>query len=114
MVNLYIAGVLDKAGTFPHRIDTDKLAATPSASMIVVGFHQENLASLKAKNLNPPLQAAISESVAKAASTGISKFDRFKQAIYHKPLHTFIYLDYVYGFSILYGILSRVFGRRFF
>lgn len=115
MVNLYIAGVLDDARTFPKPLDYARITAVTNTDDYIISYNRENLAALKAKRLNPELQAAISAGLSKAApSRRDVLYTKFKRAVYHRPLRCATYLDFVYGRSLLYKFNSNVLGKRFF
>ena len=115
MVNLYIAGVLADVKTFPKPLDYARITASMNRDDYIIGYNQENLDALRAKNLNPELQAAMSDGLARAELSPRAKhYKKFKQTVYHKPLKQVIYLDYVYGRSVLYGFSANVLGRYFF
>ena len=106
MTNLFVAGALEKAGTFPHQIDPDLVASVPT----IIGehggiFHSENLRALQERNIAPELQQAISVSMRDAVvmKRGIRRVieDRIK------------YLDHVYARGYAYSIWERLLGRKF-
>lgn len=106
MMNLYIAGALEKSATFPHRIDPRLVAAIPTIPGPHGGiFHTENLRALQDRNLAPELQQAIRTSMSNAADVKPSRRktteDRLK------------YLDHVYTHSLAYSVWDRLAGRRF-
>ena len=81
MINLYVAGVLEKSSTFPHHIDPDLVAAIPTIPGEHGGiFHTENLRALQDKNLAPELQRAISTSMSNAVVIKPSR-----KAVIRKP-----------------------------
>src|SRR5215472_907065 len=106
MINLFVAGALEKSGTFPHYIDPDLVATVPTIPGKHGGiFHTENLRALKEQNIAPALQQAISTSmenalVLKPTSRQIIE-DRLK------------YLDHVYARGCTYFVWERLFGRKF-
>jgi len=106
MINLYAAGALEKASTFPHYIDPELVAAVPTIAGEHGGiFHTENLVALREQNLAPDLQAAITASINNTAvmkNTLTSNLgDRVK------------YLDHVYARGYAYSVWSRLSGRKF-
>jgi hypothetical protein len=106
MVNLYVAGVLDQSGTFPHRIDPELVAAIPTIPGEHGGiFHTENLRALQERNLAPELQQAISTSMSTAVVMKPSR-----KAVIEDRLK---YLDYIYARGYVYSVWDRLLGRRF-
>jgi hypothetical protein len=106
MVNLYVAGVLDQSGTFPHRIDPELVAAIPTIPGEHGGiFHTENLRALQERNLAPELQQAISTSMSTAVVMKPSR-----KAVIEDRLK---YLDHVYTRGYVYSVWDRLLGRRF-
>ena len=106
MINLYVAGVLEKSRTFPHHIDPELVAAVPTIPGEHGGiFHTENLRALQEKNLAPELQQAISISMSNAIvmrpSLKKTAEDRLK------------YMDHVYTRGCLYSVWDRLSGRKF-
>ena len=107
MVNLYIAGALDKAKTFPNTLDIDLIAATPTIRGKDGGiFHTENLTALKAKHLNPPLQKAIATSL-----KNTQKLEEETQS--QRTAKQLVLLDHAYTHGKLYAAASAVLGRKF-
>jgi len=107
MVNLYIAGVLDKAKTFPKKLDIELIATTPTIRGKDGGiFHTENLTALKKKHLNPELQQAIATSLLN--TRGLEEETQFQRRV--KQL---IFLDHAYTHGRLYALASIILGRRF-
>jgi len=107
MVNLYIAGALDKAETFPHDIDVERIANTPTIKGKDGGiFHTENLKALQRQRRNPELQKAIATSLKNTRTlkeeTG---FDRLARKL--------IKIDHVYTHGKAYAVSSKVLGRKF-
>ncbi len=107
MVNLYIAGALDKAETFPRELDIELIANTPTIEdQYGDMYHKENLDALRKKNLNPELQKAIEKSL------NITNFtDEPDNAT--KLRRNIIYLDHMYFRGHMYNTLSRMFGKSF-
>ncbi len=106
MINLYVAGALEKSSTFPHRIDPDLVAAIPTIPGEHGGiFHTENLRALQEKNLAPELQQAILTSMSNAVVMKPSR-----KAIFEDQLK---YLDHVYTRGNVYSVWDRLFGRKF-
>jgi hypothetical protein len=106
MINLYVAGVLDKASTFPDEIDPELVASVPTIAGQYGGiFHNENLVALRERKLSPELQRAISASL---DNTIIMKYGPMA-----KLRDKAIYLDHVYAKGSAYFVLSRLFGRKF-
>jgi hypothetical protein len=106
MINLYVAGALEKSSTFPHHIDPDLVAAIPTIPGEHGGiFHTENLRALQEKNLAPELQRAILTSMSNAVVIKSSRTEIFEDRIK--------YLDHVYTRGNVYSVWDRFFGRKF-
>jgi hypothetical protein len=107
MINLYVAGALERSKTFPHNIDPDRVAAITALSINgTFPGENQNLHGLIEKNLAPDLQQAIIASMNNAAAvTGKSPAaiiqDRIKR------------LDHLYAGGYVYSAWDRLFGRRF-
>ena len=107
MVNLYIAGALDKSKTFPHNLDIKLIAATPTIRGKDGGiFHTENLQALKASAKHPKLQGAITTSLA-------STSDLEEESRMQKAAKKIIFIDHAYTHGQLYALFSNLFGRKF-
>lgn len=106
MTNLFVAGVLDKSGTFPRRIDPDLVAAVPTIPGEHGGiFHTENLRALRERNVAPELQQAISTSMRKAVAMKPGR----RQIIEDRVK----YLDHVYARGYVYSAWERLFAQKF-
>ena len=106
MVSLYIAGVLQRAETFPHNIDVGLLAATPTIKGKDGGiFHNENLSALRERELASELQGAISSSLNRTSMRQKAVSERLRDRI--------IYLDHMYARGYAYHVLSGLFGRKY-
>ena len=106
MINLYIAGSLEKSKTFPHHVDPELVAAVPTTAGEHGGiFHNENLHALRERNLAPDLQRAITASL---NNTIVAK--RSPTAIMAERM---IYLDHAYAGGYARSVWNRLFGRRF-
>lgn len=106
MMNLYVAGVLEQSGTFPHQIDPRLVAAVPTIPGPHGGiFHSENLRALTHQDRAPELRQAI---VASMSNAVVSKPSR-RQVIEDRIK----YLDHVYGHGYAYSVWDRLAGRRF-
>jgi len=106
MVNLYIAGALERSSTFPHTLNLGLIATTPTIKGKDGGiFHNENLSALKKRHLNPELQQAIKSSLNRTAEIKVSWSEKASRAI--------IYLDHNYTRGLIYANLSRLFGKKF-
>jgi hypothetical protein len=106
MINLYVAGVLEKSGTFPHQIDPALVAATPTIAGEHGGiFHGENLRALQERNLAPELQGAIATSIKNAVVTEDSRLTKFEDRVK--------YLDHVYTGGHVFSAWDRLFGEKF-
>lgn len=104
MVNLYIAGALDKAKTFPNELDLDLIARTPTIQPPI--FHTENLQALKKKHLNPELQEAIATSLRNTQELE-------EETRSQKTAKQLIFLDHTYMHGRLYALASTLLGRKF-
>jgi len=114
MVNLYIAGTLEQADTFPHTIDTALVADTPTITGPDGGiFHGENLAALQERDLNPALQQAITASLDKTAAMQATLIASLKGKIATTVISKIIYLDYAYTYGYLYAVSSSILGKWF-
>ena len=114
MVNLYIAGALEAATTFPDTIDTALVATVPTIKGADGGiFHGENLAALRAKNLAPALQQAIASSLDKTVAIQNSTIASLKSKTFYTVISKLIYLDHVYSNGYVYAATSGIFGKRF-
>ncbi len=106
MMNLYVAGVLEQSGTFPHQIDPELVAAVPTIPGPHGGiFHGENLRALADQDRAPDLQQAI---VASMDNAVVSKPSR-RQIIEDRVK----YLDHVYGHGYAYSVWDRLASRKF-
>jgi hypothetical protein len=106
MINLYVAGALEKSSTFPHHIDPDLVAAIPTIQGEHGGiFHTENLRALQEKNLAPELQQAISTSMSNAVVMKPGRREIFEDRLK--------YLDHVYTRGNVYSVWDRLFGQKF-
>ncbi len=104
MVNLYIAGALKDAKTFPTELDIARISRTPTVTPTF--FHNENLKALKERRLNPDLQAAIENSIR------ITQ-DLKEESSSQKYARKLIFLDHSYTHGQLYAISSSVLGKKF-
>jgi hypothetical protein len=106
MINLYVAGVLEKSATFPHHIDPELVAAVPTIAGEHGGiFHSENLRALQERNLAPDLQRAITASMNNATVMENDRKTNFENRAK--------YLDHVYSGGYVYSAWDRLFGRKF-
>lgn len=115
MLGLYVAGALEKTKTFPDEIDLDLVAAGPHANPDGVYIYHGELDALnrlKAKGLNPLLQEALETKIEKIKnmSAGFSGKAKLEYARFYLKV---VYFDFAYTKSILYGILSKPFGKKF-
>ncbi len=106
MINLYIAGALQQAQTFPHQLDLKRIAETPT----IMGegmqiFHNENLSALKQKHLNPGLQ--------KALETSINLTQQLHPKFSHKLKDKAAYFDHLYLKGYVQVVYHELFGKRF-
>jgi hypothetical protein len=108
MVSLYAAGVLDRAETFPAKIDPNLVASVPIEGYDDAVFHRENLAALRARGLAPDLQRALGSALANAASRITSP-----PAVKPRMRDSIDYLDHAYARGTLRRLKSHVTGRRF-
>jgi hypothetical protein len=106
MINLYVAGVLEKSGTFPHHIDPRLVAAVPTIPGEHGGiFHGENLRALREKNLAPELQRAIATSMSNAVVMKPGRRQMLEDRLK--------YLDHVYTRGRVYQVWDLLSGRKF-
>jgi hypothetical protein len=105
MINLYVAGVLDKSATFPHHIDPGLVAAVPASDTADNIYSNENLRALEERDLAPELRQALvtsmNNTVVMKSSLPTRTGDRAK------------YLDHVYTRGFVYSVWDRLFGRKF-
>lgn len=106
MVNLYIAGALGKSQTFPRKLDLQRIATTPT----IMGenlqiFHNENLAALRKRHLNPQLQDALESSIALTLRLKPSRAGKLRDKI--------AYLDHQYLRSYVYLSYNGLFGKKY-
>ena len=99
MLNLYLAGVLDRAETFPHSIDPGHLATMAIDGGHGAMFHRENLAALHARNLAPDLQKALETSLSHVADDAMP----ITQKLYNQVA----YLDHCYTGGVLRKLAKR-------
>jgi hypothetical protein len=106
MMNLYLAGALEKARTFPHHIDPGLVAGLPAAaeenSRI---FRREILHALERENLAPDLQRALTASLDKTVA--------MKRSILTTAENRAKYLDHAYTRGFAYSVWAGLFGRKF-
>lgn len=88
MVSLYIVGKLNESETFPNSINPDHLTFLISQVGFALKGHEQNLAALKSRNLDPRLQQAIEKGLAHGTNPANSIKERALQKI--------IYLDHMY------------------
>jgi hypothetical protein len=114
MVNLYIAGALDKAETLPHHIDIAQVAAQQTIGEDHGGpiFHNENLTALKERNLNPALQDALAASIKITIEEEHKPIKKIKGAL-HKLTMRAVNLDYAYAGGYVYALSAKLFGKPF-
>lgn len=105
MINLYVAGVLDKAETFPHTIDPKKVAIM-KADENNQELHWDNLRALKQYGAPIELQEAQ-----RACLENLKKEDASVPFI--KRMARFIYLDQMYLGGYLYKLAQGLLGRKF-
>lgn len=107
MINLYIAGALERSKTFPHNIDPRRVSAITALSINgTFPGESQNLRGLKERNLSPDLQQAITASMNNAlTSTGKSRTADIKDRVKC--------LDHLYTGGYVYSVWDRLFGKRF-
>lgn len=101
MISLYIAGKLEDAKTLPHVLDPVEVAEI--VSHVKIGaprYHIENLATMKERNINPDLQAAIEKGLANMHPDSYSP----KEAVIKK----IIYIDHMYLRGKLFKVWLEV------
>lgn len=107
MVSLTITNSLDRAKTFPKKINLQKIAslkAPPSSYMAV--FHRENLNELEKREIHPEIQDALLQALnAKVTDTHMSHtltlIDRA------------IYFDHLYTYGTLRKLARPLVGNKF-
>lgn len=105
MINLLIAGKLEKCATFPHSIDLKKVAELTIDGDHGAIFHEENIAALKELGGWVELQQALSKSL-KNVKVNHSN-------ILHTVLKEVQYIDHVYFKNYLYSFFVRFLGKKF-
>jgi hypothetical protein len=106
MMNLYVAGVLEQSGTFPHRIDPELVAAVPTIPGPHGGiFHSENLRALADQDRAPELRQAIAASMSNAVVSAPGRRELVEDRVK--------YLDHVYAHGFAYSVWDRLAGRKF-
>jgi hypothetical protein len=106
MTNLYIAGALERSGTFPHHLDPALVAAVPTIPGPHGGiFHSENLRALADQGRAPELQRAIAASMENAVGGQPGRRQVIEDRIK--------YLDHVYARGYAYSVWDRLAARRF-
>lgn len=104
MVNLYLAGALDRAVTFPDNIDTGLVAGlTLDANSNILW--RENLVGLQALGLAPDLQKAIQASLANR----VSEIEPYLR----RAIRRLDSLDHSYAGGNLRKLKARLTGRSF-
>ena len=104
MINLYIAGVLDQAQTFPHEINLELLAQTATAKHHEHQvFNIENLEALRAISLNPDMQKVLASSIARSHQVRQNRVTKVRERI--------AYLDHQYSKGLIYKAYSGVHDR---
>jgi hypothetical protein len=106
MVSLYAAGVLDRAETFPSRVDPRLLSELTIEGYADAVFHRENLVALRARGLGPDLQQALETALAKAACG-----DARPKPIGLRIRSNIDYLDHSYAHGSLRRLRTHVTGR---
>lgn len=105
MVSLYAAGVLEDAVTFPSQIDVDRVATLPKTKgegEVILYGEEQNLAALKAKNLNPALQEALSVNIAKTIALQTNAIGTLR-AFTAKLIRLVVYIDHTYSRGYAYA-----------
>ena len=106
MMNLYVAGVLEQSGTFPHRIDPRLVASVPTIPGPHGGiFHSENLRALEDQDRAPELRRAIKASMGSAVARQPGRRQLIEDRVK--------YLDHVYAHGRAYSVWDRLAGRKF-
>jgi hypothetical protein len=106
MIELYAAGVLEEAETFPPKIDSDRVAKLELDDYYNSLFHRDNLAALEERDLAPDLQQALRECLARAV-------DAPKPGTMHRVFRTVEYLDHSYARGAVREVARRVLRRRY-
>jgi len=115
MLGLYAAGALEKAKTFPYKLDYDVIAAGPhivGAGVYIAHGERDVLKTLKKKNMDPKLQQALETKLYKIDTmrTGLRGHLRFQASKLYLKI---VYLDFAYTKSMLYSGLASAFGKKF-
>jgi hypothetical protein len=113
MVNLYLAGALEKAKTFPHRLDNNKIEKIYTSPLYCECFYQENISELQRRNLNPALQKALQQSFAQSVSRHNGIKNTINQKIIHASFHKLVYFDHIYLGGYLYSASSNLLGKKY-
>ena len=105
MINLYVAGVLEKSGTFPHHISPELVARVPASDAGDNIYGNENLRALKERSLAPELQQAIEASMSRTVVT--------KKTLKADIEDRVKYLDHVYAGGNVFSVWDRLFRGKF-
>lgn len=106
MINLYAAGVLDKAKTFPHTIDPKKVAVM-KIDKNNQELHRDNLRALIKYGAPKELQDAQ-----RACIASLKNIDTKEEPFIKRVAHL-IYLDQMYLRGNLYKFAQGIIGRKF-
>lgn len=104
MINLYVAGVLEKAETFPRTLDPQQVATMP-VNVHIQHLHKENLAALIARGAPSELLLAQRTSLSNVTDDSVP----FMQQV----IAYLFYLDHIYLRGSLYKVAQGILGRRF-
>jgi hypothetical protein len=105
MVNLFAAGALDRAETFPNHIDAAVVGELKCKASSTQILWRENLQALQAHDLAPDLQKAIQATLA-------SYFDGNEPKL-RRAIRRIDYLDHSYAHGSLRKLKARFTGKTF-
>jgi hypothetical protein len=105
MVNLYAAGALDRAATFPNHVDAAVVKELTCKARSTKILWQENLEALQANDRDPGLQKAIQTTLASYVGEGEPSLRRAIRRIDH--------LDHSYAHGSLRKLKARITGKTF-
>lgn len=96
MISLHILGKLKEATTFPPTIDLARVTEVVAASGPINTGHWQNLAFLKKKNMDIPLQRAIEKGLSHVTDTTHTSSYRLYKKIQ--------YIDHMYFYGIAFKV----------
>jgi len=113
MVNLYLAGALGKAETFPDEIDVKNVANVYTSPLYCECFYQENISELERRQLNPELQAAYRQMFARSVKRHEGFKNKLNQKVIHKVVRKLNYVDYAYFGGYAYQASAQLLGKGY-